>query len=293
MSDDAARLLQISDELADGAREGVARNQTLSALAAENRARFDAGAAALEALAGDTHANLEAVAALASASEDFGAFVTLVQRMARQSKLLALNAAMEAARAGEHGQGFAVVASEVRRLATTSAEAAETTSALMREVLEKVTASRASSARTRETVAEVLETTRLGRESFLQVEHAVRGTEAWTAAIEQAASGSRSLVGELTARLEELTRATESYAAAMQEVAASSEEQSASTEEIASAASSVADSAARLSALVATFRLEESGGDASAIPPAAPAPPVAPDGTDPTALAPPARLATA
>ena len=267
MASDAARLQSIADQLASGAHDGVERNAALSALAVENRQRFDASAVALQHLASDARASADAVKALAEASEEFGAFVTLVQKMAKQSKLLALNAAMEAARAGEHGQGFAVVASEVRRLAANSAEAAQRTEALVRGVLGKVQESRALSSRTMETVIGVLETTQLGMHSFAQVEEAVRGSEAWTASIEQAARTSRELVADVTLRLDEIARATESYASAMEEVAASSEEQSASTEQIAAAAGSLAAAAAHLSGLVGGFKLERVTGEIP-IPPA-------------------------
>jgi methyl-accepting chemotaxis protein len=256
MAHDATRLQGIADQLASGAHDGVERNAALTALAKENRARFDASAVALEHLAGDARASADAVKALAEASEEFSAFVTLVQKMAKQSKLLALNAAMEAARAGEHGQGFAVVASEVRRLAANSADAAQRTETLVRSVLEKVQESRELSARTMDTVIGVLETTQLGMHSFAQVEDAVRGSEAWTGSIEQAARTSRELVSDVTARLDEVAKATESYASAMQEVAASSEEQSASTEQIAAAAASLAEAAAHMAGLVGAFRLE-------------------------------------
>jgi len=256
MAHDAARLQGIADQLAAGAHNGVERNAALRALAKENRQRFDASASALENLAGDARASADAVRALAEASEEFGAFVTLVQKMAKQSKLLALNAAMEAARAGEHGQGFAVVASEVRRLAANSADAAQRTEALMRDVLSKVQESRELSARTMETVIGVLETTQLGMHSFAQVEDAVRGSEAWTSSIEVAATTSRELVADVTARLDEVAKATESYASAMEEVAASSQEQSASTEQIAAAAASLAAAASHVSSLVGGFRLE-------------------------------------
>jgi len=261
MASDAARLQSIADHLASGAHDGVERNAALTALAKDNRQRFDASAVALEHLAGDARASADAVKALAEASEEFGAFVTLVQKMAKQSKLLALNAAMEAARAGEHGQGFAVVASEVRRLAANSAEAAQRTEALVRGVLGKVQESRALSSRTMETVIGVLETTQLGMHSFAQVEEAVRGSEAWTASIEQAARTSRELVADVTLRLDEIAKATESYASAMQEVAASSEEQSASTEQIAAAAGSLAAAATHLSGLVGGFKLERVTGE--------------------------------
>jgi methyl-accepting chemotaxis protein len=255
MANDASRLQTIADQLAAGAHDGVERNASLAALAKENRARFDASAVALEHLASDARASADAVKALAEASEEFGAFVTLVQKMAKQSKLLALNAAMEAARAGEHGQGFAVVASEVRRLAANSADAAQRTETLVRGVLTKVQESRALSARTMETVIGVLETTQLGLHSFAQVEEAVRGSEAWTASIEHAATTSRELVSDVTTRLDEVAKATESYASAMEEVAASSEEQSASTEQIAAAASMLSEAAAHMAGLVGGFRL--------------------------------------
>ena len=89
-----------------------------------------------------------------------------------------------------------------------------------------------------------------------EFEDAVRGSEAWTASIEQAARTSRELVSDVTARLDEVAKATESYASAMEEVAASSEEQSASTEQIAAAASSLATAAAHMAGLVGAFRLE-------------------------------------
>ena len=252
----AGSLRVLAAALDAGARDGVVRNTALRTLALENRAGLDASAESLGSLATDVHASATAITALSDASEEIRSFVTLVRKLARQSRLLALNAAMEAARAGTQGAGFAVVATEVRRLASMSSDAAERTEAIVKSVLRGIDASRESADRAVSTADEVRAATAKASESFSDIEHAVADAEAWTASIEQTAVTTSGLVVEMTQRLDSLASGTEAFAAAMEQVAASSEEQSASTQEIAGAANTLGSAAERLSKLVGGLRVE-------------------------------------
>jgi len=99
--------------------------EQLAASSAEIGARVSESATIAAQAVDRVDASNGTVSRLAEAANKIGEVATLIQDIAEQTNLLALNATIEAARAGEAGKGFAVVASEVKNLATQTAQATE------------------------------------------------------------------------------------------------------------------------------------------------------------------------
>jgi len=254
LNGDASRLDEIARQVASYAQTEIARNARIRTLASGSHGRLDESVRTLAQFSADLRESVAATESLARATEEVREFVTLVQQIARQSKLLALNAGMEAARAGEHGEGFAVVAIEVRRLAASAADAAERTAVLMAGVQANITSARASGARTLETLRTVHDAATHGRGSLAQVQNAVAEAERLASSVAESANAGSGLAGEIRERVVALEAMTQEFARAMQGLALSGNEQSAAARDIAASAKQLTDAAARVTKAAGSFR---------------------------------------
>ncbi len=173
-------------------------------------------------------ASATSVEALGKRGEQIGQIIDVINDIAEQTNLLALNAAIEAARAGEHGRGFAVVADEVRKLADRTTKATEE-------------------------IARSIET--IQTETTQAVERMNTGTQQVQAGVEHAQQAGSSLE-EIVAKARSVTEMIRSIAAAAQEQAAASEQVSRNVESISAVTRQASEGAGQAAAAAAQLSVK-------------------------------------
>jgi methyl-accepting chemotaxis protein len=186
------------------------------------------------------------IAELERQSDEIGKIVHAVTRIADQTNLLALNAAIEAARAGEHGKGFAVVADEVRNLAEISEKSARGIQEVVNEIQSQMKVVAGDTEAAGKNGLEEVQKAKVITEELKQIAQAFEEIQSNCADIQKNAAESLAGAQMYLKGSEEIAAAAEETTSACQESQKSTQEQSKAYSEMSDAAASLAEMAEAL-----------------------------------------------
>jgi methyl-accepting chemotaxis protein len=161
----------------------------------------------------------DTVQTLGQNSDKIGEIVQVIDDIADQTNLLALNAAIEAARAGEQGRGFAVVADEVRKLAERTTKATKEIATMIKEIQKDTTEAVDSM---QEGTKEVEKGKVLAHKAGESLKQIISGTEQVVDMVSQVASASQeqsSAVEQISKNIESISSVTTQSASGVQQIA--------------------------------------------------------------------------
>lgn len=295
-SEGVANAQSIAQEVAK-AVEGVAENARLATDGVDkaNSAAENGVAVVQQTVDGmnkindAVHLVSEQVSHLGDQSAEIGKIVSVIDDIAAQTNLLALNAAIEAARAGEQGRGFAVVADEVRQLAERVTQATAEIAGLIDNVQKGVEESVSATEAGTKQVADGTELADKSGKALEEIIGAVSGIIQQVAQISEAAERVATSSGEMVSNIESVhsiasensetaenmsasvgsardsmngvAAITEENSAAAEESSASTEELSAQVEEVVASSQLLSSMAADLNKVVAVFQFDSDAGE--------------------------------
>lgn len=230
-------------------------SQHVMALTKEGQSLMDASTAQMSSIHHIVKDSVYKVDELSKQTQEISKLVAVIQDIAAQTNLLALNAAIEAARAGEHGKGFAVVADEVRKLAEQVAVSVDDITGIVQKIqqdsntvtssletgyheVEKGTAQIASTNETFNQIAEAVYAMSTNIDGVMtKLEEVVQNTVT------------------INKSVDEIAAVSEQSAAGIQETSATIEQAASSMDEIKNSSANLAGMAENLNDLVRKFKL--------------------------------------
>lgn len=213
-TEQASSVEELSSQIEEVSKKVQENSTGITAIASEMNS------AASQAETGNEQMNemLTAMNNIATSSEEIGKIIKVIDNIAFQTNILALNASVEAARAGAAGKGFAVVAEEVRNLASRSADAAKQTSVLIASSTGKVQDGLTLADNTAKALSEIAE-------SIQTINTKIND-------IENASTAQATAISQINLGVEQVSAVIQTNSATAQQSAAASEELSKQAENL-------------------------------------------------------------
>lgn len=203
----------------------------------------------MQAIAETVKHSSETIGELGKRSDEIGEIIEVIDDIADQTNLLALNAAIEAARAGEQGRGFAVVADEVRKLAERTTKATAEIASMIKGIQED-TGSAVSA------MAEGTKQVETGSELAVQAGESL-------SQIVGAANEVQSMVEQIATASDEQSAAVEQISGNVSSIATVSKQSAKGSEQMATASEQLNRQTESLLGLVGQFKLKKTAADVS------------------------------
>jgi len=198
-----------------------------------------------------------AIASLRGAVEQIGLIIAVIENIANQTNVLAINASIEAARAGNQGKGFAVLAGEIRKLAEQSTKSAGDIKDLIADIQRHVDSASPETAREVAEARRNAETAGRSEKSLSVINDLAQENEQRMETIFRAVDEMQKVSGLVAEAVKSLSETNLKSSEAANEVAASTKELAAQAVDVAKAAQSLSSLAQAQQVLISQFRLEK------------------------------------